>query len=74
MMKKFAFIFLTLFAVSAAGQQNLDYQQPPKEILELVDVPLAPSVIMDEDKEIMLLLYRDAYVTIEDLGENSFRY
>jgi len=72
-MRLLAFIFLFMAAVTAAGQQNLDYQKPPAEILDLVDVPLAPYVIMDEEKEVMLLLYRDAYVTIEDLSRDEMR-
>ena len=72
-MKHVTFLILSILAASLAGQQNLDYQQPPQEILELVDVPLAPSVIMDEEKEVMLLLYRDAYVPIEDLSKEEMR-
>jgi hypothetical protein len=64
-----------LLAVSglAFAQVKLDYQQPPKEIMDLVDVPLAPSVLMDEDKEFMLLLYRDAYKTIAELSQTEMR-
>jgi len=72
-MKQLTFILMLMFAASLAGQQNLDYQKPPKEILELVDVPLAPSVIMDDDKEVMLLLYRDAYVSIGELSRDEMR-
>ncbi|MTB49773.1 prolyl oligopeptidase family serine peptidase [Lewinella sp. W8] len=69
------FLLVLLLAVSglSLAQVKLDYQQPPKEIMELVDVPLAPSVLMDEDKEFMLLLYRDAYKTIAELSETEMR-
>jgi dipeptidyl aminopeptidase/acylaminoacyl peptidase len=72
-MKHFLLISIVLVAVSAASQQNLDYQQPPKEILELVDVSLAPSVIMNADNDVMVLLYRDAYVSIENLSRDELR-
>ncbi|MCA6073741.1 prolyl oligopeptidase family serine peptidase [Fulvivirga sedimenti] len=55
------------------GQEALTYQKPPKEILDLVDVPLAPSVLLDEKKEYMVFLYRDAYTTIADLSREELR-
>ncbi len=55
------------------GQESLSYQTPPAEILELVDVPLAPAVMMDEDKEWMVLLYRDAFKTIRELSQPEMR-
>ncbi|MEM9929665.1 MAG: prolyl oligopeptidase family serine peptidase [Bacteroidota bacterium] len=55
------------------AQQALGYQKPNKAILDLVDVPLAPSVLMDEDKEHMILLYRDAYKSIEELSQEELR-
>lgn len=75
-MRHLTFVLILLFATTLgqiSGQQNLDYQKPPEEILELVDVPLAPAVLMDEDKEVMLLLYRDAYVSIGDLSRDEMR-
>ena len=55
------------------SQVNLDYQKPSREILDLVDVPQAPSVLMDNDKEYMLLLYRDAFKTIDELSRKELR-
>ena len=61
------FLFTALFFVIFLGhaQENISYQVPPEEILELADVERAPSVIMDEEKQYMILLYRDAFKTIE---------
>ncbi|THH41952.1 S9 family peptidase [Neolewinella litorea] len=64
---------VTRTATCVRAQQNLDYQVPPREILELVDVPLAPTVLMDDEHAHMVLLYRDAYSTIEDLSETELR-
>jgi actin-related protein len=51
------------------GQENLPYQKPCKEILELVDVPLAPRVMLDENKKWMVFLYRDTFKTIQELSQ-----
>jgi len=70
-------IFLTLsallFVFSAIAQINLDYQKPPKEILDLADVTLAPSVVMNSEGNTMLLLYRDSYKDIASLSEKELR-
>jgi len=55
------------------GQGALDYQEPPKEIKELVDAPLAPSVLIDNKGENVILLYRNAYKTIAELSEEELR-
>lgn len=65
-------LFLLLLCTSVRAQ-NLGYQTPDKAILDLVDVPLAPSVLMDEKKEQMVLLYRDAYKSIEELSQQELR-
>jgi dipeptidyl aminopeptidase/acylaminoacyl peptidase len=61
-----------LFPVLTA-QVNLEYQKPSDEILELVDVPLAPSVLLDNKQEHMLLLYSDAFKSIEELSREEMR-
>ncbi len=74
-MKKVSLLsfFLAMLAPCLIAQVNLDYQKPSQEILELVDVPLAPSVLLDNNKEYMVLLYRDAYKTIEELSRQELR-
>ena len=62
------FLFLNLFA-----QEDLSYQKPPKEILELIDVSLPPRVLVNESKSYMIYLYRDNYKTIEELSEKEMR-
>ncbi len=67
-------LYLTLLLCTCvSAQEKLVYQQPPQEILELVDVPLAPTVLMDHRREHMLLLYRNAYQTIAELSETELR-
>ncbi len=67
------FIAIILGLTFAVAQENLNYQQPPKEILELVDVQLPPSVVITENGEYMVMLYRDAYKTIAELSEDELR-
>jgi len=71
--QRVVYLILTIFVTSVFGQENLSYQKPPQEILDLVDVPLPPTVAMDDDKEVMLLFYRDAYRTIAELSRQELR-
>ena len=71
------YLFLLLMSLLApsllVAQQGLGYQQPPAAILDLVDVPLAPGVLMDAERDNMILLYRDAYKTIAELSQTELR-
>ncbi len=55
------------------AQDNLQYQKPSDEILSLVDVPLSPNVLLNEDKTKMILLSRDAYKSIDELSRKELR-
>ncbi|MEO1437593.1 MAG: prolyl oligopeptidase family serine peptidase [Bacteroidota bacterium] len=71
---KFLFSFaFSLLLIGIYAQDNIGYQKPPQEILELVDVPRAPSVLLDDQKANMVLLYRNAYKSIEDLSKEELR-
>ncbi len=72
-MRHVLLVLLISISLLASGQESLTYQQPPKEIMELVDVPLAPRVLMDEAREVMLFLYRDPYKSIEELSKEELR-
>lgn len=73
-MKNFLHYFLFICISSAAyAQGGLTYQEPPEEIKELVDAPLAPRVRIDNDGENVVLLYRNAYKTIAELSEEELR-
>lgn len=65
-----AILFLVL---EISGQQNLSYQLPPQDILDLVDVELAPSIRMDRERDHMVLLARSAYKSIEELSKEELR-
>ena len=74
-MKKFTFSILSFLLIlgSLHAQENLTYQKPPQEILELVDVPLAPTTVVDSKGKKMIFLYRDQYKSIAELSEEELR-
>ncbi|WP_394759237.1 prolyl oligopeptidase family serine peptidase [Flavobacterium sp.] len=61
------------FSFTTFAQENLSYQKPSKEILDLADYQRAPSVLMDTKKEWMLLTYRNTYKTLDDLNQEEMR-
>ncbi len=73
MKKIIAFIAFLLITANFVAQEKLTYQKPPKEILELVDAPLAPSVWIDSKGENVVLFYRDTYKSIAELSETEMR-
>ncbi len=72
-MKKFVLIALLLSSAIGSGQENLEYQKPPKEILELVDIQRAPWVLLNDSQDFMVLAYRNQYKSIEELSKNELR-
>ena len=67
-------LMLMLFLASYSfAQENLSYQKPSKEILELADVDLAPGVQIDSKGENMVLIYRNQYKSIAELSETEMR-
>ena len=66
-------ILLILSITFAFSQENIDYQKPSSEILNLVEYERPPSVVYDSDKNFMLFLYRDNYKSIEDLSQEELR-
>ena len=72
-MKKLLTIVIFLISFLGFTQENIGYQKPPKAILDLVNAPLAPSVLINDSGEHMLLLYRDYYKSITELSEKELR-
>lgn len=69
-------VCLTLLLISVfyvKAQENISYQKPPDEILKLVDVQVAPRVLLDDKKELLILLSRNAYKSIEELSQTELR-
>lgn len=65
--------FLIVLPFTLFAQLNLDYQTPPKEIFELANSPLTPSVSIDKDGHWMLLMERSAFKSIEQVAAKEYR-
>ena len=72
-MKKLLLYCFLILGMSLTAQENLTYQKPSKEILELAEAPLAPSIRMDTKGENIVFLNRSNYKTIEELSEEELR-
>lgn len=73
MKKYFTPLLLLLFLNFSFAQESLEYQKPPASMLELIDSPLAPAVLIDSKGENVSLLYRDQYKSINELSEVELR-
>lgn len=74
-MRKTALITLVVAIVfgNASAQVDISYQEPPKEILELVDAPGVPTPIFDYKNENIVLLNRSRFKSIAELSETELR-
>jgi dipeptidyl aminopeptidase/acylaminoacyl peptidase len=59
--------------VPAAAQQDVTFQKPPKEILELVDVDQPPQTMVDRDARYLVFLKRSSFRTLEELAQPELR-
>jgi len=72
-MKNIVTLLLSLAAVGAMAQDNLQYQTPPADITKLVDAPLTPAVLFSPDKSVMVMLNRSDLPSIEELSRPELR-
>ncbi|WLD22976.1 prolyl oligopeptidase family serine peptidase [Flavobacterium dauae] len=74
-MKKIKQTLLALLLATAPmiAQENITYQKPSKEILQLADYERAPSVSMSSNKEWMVLSYRNTYKSLDELNQDELR-
>jgi len=63
--------FLPFLGIYA--QENIGYQEPPQEILELANAEPAPRVRMDNKGEKFYFAYRSNYKSIAELSEKELR-
>lgn len=72
-MKKLTSIILIALASIGFAQEDITYQIPPPEILELVDFQRAPTISMDSKKEQIVFMYRNTYKTLAEISEDEMR-
>jgi len=65
--------FSLLVHTASHAENGQAYQQPPAEILNLVDVKLAPATLIDNAREHMILLSRDNFKSIDELSIEELR-
>ncbi len=73
MKRLFPIILLIVFSISLKAQLDIEYQKPPKEIMELADVELAPSMRIDDAGKNIVLLSRNQYKSIAQLSQPEMR-
>ncbi|MDO4225251.1 MAG: prolyl oligopeptidase family serine peptidase [Bergeyella zoohelcum] len=64
--------FLAFYG-SGEAQENLGYQKPSAEILQLADYERPPSVFMDSKKELLVFSYRNTYKTLDELNQEEMK-
>lgn len=72
-MKKITSLLVVLISGFGFAQEDITYQVPPQEILELVDFQRAPSISMDSKKEQIVFMYRNTYKTLAEISEEEMR-
>ncbi len=72
-MKFLHLLIAILLFTTVDAQEQLDYQKPPKEILDLVDVNRPPTALFTTKKDYMILLFRNSYKSIADLSREELR-
>ncbi len=73
-MKNFCLTAILLwFSGQLQAQENLTYQKPSKEIMQLFDYQRAPGVMMDEKKENLVFTFTNTYKTLEDLNQEEMQ-
>ncbi|UUV21624.1 S9 family peptidase [Paenimyroides aestuarii] len=74
-MKRIKQTLLALLLATAPmiAQENITFQKPSKEILQLADYERAPSVSISTNKEWMVLSYRNTYKSLDELNQDELR-
>ena len=68
MMFTFTIAFMTL-----SYAQNIPYQTPPKNIVDLVDAATTPSVSLSPDRQTLLFIEEPSLPPIEEVAEQELR-
>jgi dipeptidyl aminopeptidase/acylaminoacyl peptidase len=73
-MKKLLFyLLLVSVCTKVTAQTDIGYQLPPKEIADLLLAKPTPSISMDSKAGWMLLIERNPYPSVEELGQPEIR-
>ena len=72
-MKNIVITLLITASYLLNAQEELGFQIPKKELLDLIDVDLAPTVLRNTKNTVMVLLSRSTYKSIADLSRKELR-
>lgn len=72
-MRQFLLIITCLFSMQLMAQDAVQYQLPPKIIQDLALAKPTPTVSVDNKGEWMLIIERNSYPTVEELGQPEVR-
>ena len=72
-MRYLTLLFLCFQHFSVFSQENKTYQNPPKVIADLLLAKPTPTVSIDKKGEWMLIMERNSYPTVEELGQPEIR-
>lgn len=71
---KYIFGLVSVFASTLLfAQLDVEFQKPPKEILELVDIEPTPTFWIDSKGERGVFIKRNVFKSLEDLAEEEVR-
>lgn len=62
-----------LFSSFAFAQENITFQQPSPDIMQLADFQRAPSVMMNSKKDWMVFSYRPTYKSLDELNQPEMK-
>ena len=72
-MKKLFCLSLLFISLFSMAQESASYKLPPKEIADLLLAKPTPAVSIDHLGEWMLIMERESYPTVEELGQPEVR-
>ncbi len=64
---------LAIVVCSLSLQAQDGYQKPPQAIEKLLLAPTTPSINIDKKAEWIIFLYRDSYISVEELAQPELR-
>ena len=71
---KFRFTLLAFVVVQFSfAQENLTYQKPSSEILQLAEYERPPSIMTNSKKDWLVMTYRPTYATLQDLSQQEMK-
>ena len=72
-MRKLSLLFALIISLNLFAQDAVNYQLPPKDIMELALAKPTPTVSVDSKGQWMLLIERNMYPLVDELGQPEVR-